>query len=71
MIPFFKKLFTDETAFVRFMRALLALVAGLLPLVAGLPPWVTPVGTAIALFVGSGDKNNDPQHPVPSDNIKG
>ena len=56
MIPFFKKLLWDETAWVRWARSAIAGAALTAPLL-GWPEWVAPAGTMLALLLGAGDKN--------------
>ena len=51
MISYFRRLFTDETAFVGFVRSVLGAVA-VLPIEA-IPAWARPVALAAALFVRS------------------
>ena len=69
MYGWFKKFFTDETFFERSMRSLIVLASFVLPTITGLPTWVTGLGTALAVFIGAGQKNNDPKYPVHEDNV--
>jgi uncharacterized membrane protein YkvI len=62
MIPFLRKLFLDETAFLRLGRAAIMIGGGLaqtgqLP---GVPPWVGALLMGAAVFLGAGDKNPSP-----------
>lgn len=60
MIPLLRKLFTDETAFVGYIRAALlglggASVAGMLP--DYVPHWLGVVAIAAGGFLRAGEKN--------------
>lgn len=59
MLIYLKKLLTDETAFIRFVRAAVMAVGGMaqagqLPF---LPMWAGPALMALSVFVGAGEKN--------------
>lgn len=64
MIPMVKSFFMDETAFIRFSRAGLALFGmalhdGAIPFLNGAGAWwVGPLVTAAALALGAGEKNS-------------
>lgn len=60
MLVFFRKLLTDETAFLRSCRALLAAASQVVPHLVGAPEWVGPVLLGAAVFLGAGDKNPKP-----------
>lgn len=60
MLPFLKDLFTNETAFVGYIRAGLgglgaAQMAGALP--DTFPKWIGALGIAAAFFLRAGEKN--------------
>jgi len=69
MKQWFYHFFTDETFFERTIRSCIVLVATILPNVTGLPSWVTGIGIAVAVWIGIGQKNNDPSYPVSVDNV--
>jgi len=59
MIPWLKKMFMDETAFVRVIRAAImvaggAVQAGAIP---EIPNWAGAILMGAAVFIGAGDKN--------------
>lgn len=64
MITYFRELFTDKTAFVRFVRALLgaggAFVIAHPDMLASVPKWIPAALVFGALFLKSGDPNPTP-----------
>ena len=73
MIPWLKKLFTDETVFIRVIRAVIMFLGvAILTNQIELPfPWMKQVGTlvvALASFIGAGEKN--PKKETPDDQSK-
>jgi len=59
MIPFLRKLFLDETAFLRLVRALVMIGGGLVQSgqLPGVPAWLGALLMGAAVFLGAGDRN--------------
>ena len=61
MFPFLKRLFFDETVFVRAARMTIMIAGGMVQAgqIPGLPPWAGALLMGVAMFLGAGEKNRE------------